>query len=341
MSNMKAVLIKDGKGPIENLYLGEAAVPTLKQGDVLVKINAFGLNRMDILQRNGNYPLPPGASTILGVEFSGLIQKLGDGVSEWQVGDEVYGLATGGGYAEYIAVPQANIIKKPAHLSWVQAASIPENFLTAFQALIVIAQLKQGESVLIHAGASGVGVAAIQIARAYNAKNIIATASTQEKLDWLLSYPEGPNATHAINYKTQDFAEEVKKITGGKGVDVVIDFVGQSHWAKNIDSLAVDGRLTLLAVMSGPVVSSANLLPILLKRLRIEGSTLRARSLEYQANLISRFQKEIGYKITGSEGDGDLRVFVHKVYPWSEIQDAHREMEANKNSGKIIAEVTA
>ncbi|EMD39659.1 hypothetical protein CERSUDRAFT_111964 [Gelatoporia subvermispora B] len=338
MTQMRAVLIKDEKGPVENLYLGETEKPSPKPDEVLVKVKAFGLNRMDISQREGKYPVPPGASKILGVEFSGHVVEVGRDVTEWKEGDEVLGLAGGGAYAEYIVVPRSNVLKKPDNLSWVEAASIPENFLTAFQALVLVAQVKKGDNVLIHAGASGVGVAAIQLARLYGANHVIATASTSEKLNWLLSLPSG--ATHAVNYKTQDFADEVKTITDGKGVDVIIDFVGQSHWHKNIDSLAMDGRMTLLAVLSGSEIPSFNLMPILYKRLRIQGSTLRSRSPAYQAELIARFKQEALEFITGSAGNGALKIYVHEqVYPWTEIQAAHREMEANNNSGKIIAEV--
>ncbi|KAI0917546.1 hypothetical protein AcW1_007277 [Taiwanofungus camphoratus] len=336
-AQMRAVLIKDEKGPIENLFLGETSKPSPRRGEVLVKIKAFGLNRMDILQREGRYSIPPGASTILGVEFSGNIVGAGQDVTEWKEGDEVLGLAGGGAYAEYIVASAKNIVRKPGHLSWVEAASIPENFLTAFQALVVIAQIKEDDDVLIHAGASGVGVAAIQLARLHGANTVTATASSADKLSWLLSIPNG--ATNVVNYKTQDFAAEVKKVTGGKGVDVIIDFVGQSHWHKNIDALAVDGRMTMLGLLSGAEVASFNLGPILYKRLRIQGSTLRARSTDYQADLIARFKQDALDSITGSDGFGPLRTYIHKVYPWTEIQEAHREMEANKNSGKIIAEV--
>jgi NADPH:quinone reductase-like Zn-dependent oxidoreductase len=167
--------------------------------------------------------------------------------------------------------------------------------------------------------------------------SVIATASTKEKLDFLLSIPNG--ATHVVNYKTQDFSKEVKQITGGKGIDVIIDFVGQSHWHQNIDSLAVDGRMTILSLLSGHSVPSVSLMPILMKRLRVQGSTLRSRSLDYQADLIARFNQQVLMNITGGRGDGPLRTYIYKVYPWTEIQAAHREMEQNKTSGKIIAEV--
>ncbi|KAG6377191.1 putative quinone oxidoreductase [Boletus reticuloceps] len=223
MSTMRAVLIKDGKGPIENLYVGLIERPVPKESEVLVKITAFGLNRMDLAQREGMYPPPPGTSHILGVEFSGIVHQLGPGVTKWSQGDEVYGLVGGGAYAEYVVCNHGLLIKKPATLSWVEAASIPENYIT--------------------------GVAAIQIARVLGAHTVTATASTRDKLEWLLSIPNG--ATHAVNYTSDNFAEHVKQTTNGKGVDVIIDFVGRTHWEKNIDSLAIDGRMILLAFLSG------------------------------------------------------------------------------------------
>ncbi|CCM05738.1 uncharacterized protein FIBRA_07970 [Fibroporia radiculosa] len=334
---MRAVLVKDGKGPVENLYLGEAPTPTPKEDEVLVKIRAFGLNRMDISQRNGGYNLPPGASTILGVEFSGHVSALGAGVTGWKEGDEVFGLASGGAYAEFIAVPQRNLMRKPAHLSWTEAASVPENFLTAFQALALIAEIKKGDHVLIHAGASGVGVAAIQLSRLLGAATVTATASSTEKLDWLLSLPNG--ATHAVNYRTQDFAAETKKATGGKGADVVVDLVGQSHWHKNIEALALDGRMAIIGLLSGSEVATLNMSILLYKRLRIQGSTLRSRSADYQAALIAKFGHDVLDSITNATGGGAVRTYIHEVFPWTKIQEAHHEMEANKNSGKIIVEV--
>ncbi|KAG1822651.1 quinone oxidoreductase putative [Suillus subaureus] len=335
---MRAVLIKDGQGPIENLYIGETDKPVPTRGEVLVKIVAFGINRLDHYQRQGSYPPPPGASSILGVEFSGRVAELGEGVTRWAVGDEVFGLVGGGAYAEFVNCDEGLLLKKPDHLSWVEAASIPECYITAYQALVKYGEVKKGDHVLVHAGASGVGIAAIQIARESGAATVTATASTTEKLNWLRSIPNG--ATHTVNYRTEDFAAEVKKMTNGKGVDVVIDFVGQSHWAKNIESLAIDGRMTMLATLSGSEVPSVDLSPILHKRLRIQGSTLRSRSLQYQTELIasSSFRDMID-KVTGANGGGPLRTYIHRVYPWTEIQSAHHEMADNKNSVKIIVEV--
>ncbi|KAF5320652.1 hypothetical protein D9758_018213 [Tetrapyrgos nigripes] len=217
---MHAILVKDGKGPIKNLYLGEAPEPVLRPGQVIVKIKAFGLNGMDILQCEGRYPAPPGASEILGVEFSGTITALSEGVPDFKVGDMVFGLAGGGAYTEYIAVESSLLLAKLPHLSWIEAASIPEVFLTAYQAIVMYCETKKDKHVLIHAAASGVGIAAIQLARTRGVRTVTATASTKEKLDWLLSMPNG--ATHTVNYKTQDFAEETKKISEGHGVDAVV-----------------------------------------------------------------------------------------------------------------------
>ncbi|CAK5269828.1 unnamed protein product, partial [Mycena citricolor] len=206
-----------------------------------------------------------------------------------------------------------------------------------FQAVVLLGDLKPDGGLLVHAGASGVGLAAIQLGRFIGAKNVIATASTKEKLDWLRSLSNGATAT--ANYKNEDFSQVVKEATQGKGVNVVVDFVGQTHFTKNIDSLAVDGTMVMLAMLSGATVPSVNLGPILFKRLRIQGSTLRSRSPAYQADLIARFSNDILDHISGKEGDGKITTFIHKVYPWDKIQDAHREMEANGNSGKIIAEI--
>lgn len=332
---MRAILVKDGKGPVENLYLGETETPPPQPGQVLVKIKAFGLNRMDITQREGRYPPPKGSSEILGVEFSGMVHQLGEGVDKWKEGDEVIGLVGGGAYAEFIACHSTHLMRKPHHLSWTEAAAIPETYLTAYQALVLIAGIQKDEDVLIHAGASGVGISAIQLARLFGARTVTTTASSQEKLDWLL----GHGATHAANYKTEDFSEVVKKATNGSGAHIIVDMVGQSHWNKNLSAIGLDGRLVILAFMSGNVVESADISPILFKRLRIQGTTLRSRSLEYQANLISSFEKDALHHIVSEKGEGLLKVYLHQVFPWQEIQDAHREMEANKNIGKIVVEV--
>ncbi|CDS00700.1 hypothetical protein [Sporisorium scitamineum] len=340
-SQMKAILVKDGKGPSDNLHLGEATVPELGDDEVLVKIKAFGLNRMDIMQREGNYPLPPHAPQIMGVEFSGHIvatKNLGD--IQWKEGQEVFGLAVGGAYAEYIKVPARMILEKPAELDWIQAAAIPENYLTAFQALRTICDLQKGENVLIHAGASGVGLAAIQLARAFGAGKIYITAGSDEKIQFC----QDVGADKGFNYKASDWSEELAKHTGAQGpagsVDVIVDFIGAPYFNGNLHSLKRDGRMVMLAFMGGAKIKESVIAQLLFKRLRIEGSTLRSRSVEYQSDLVQGFVREKGLErlISGAQKEGD-KLVIHKVYSWKDIKDAHDEMQANKNIGKIVITV--
>ncbi|KAH7314004.1 quinone oxidoreductase [Rhizoctonia solani] len=331
---MRAVLVKNKGELADDLYIGERPKPAPDSKEVLVKVAAFGVNRMDLMQRKGGYPLPAGTSDILGVEFSGTIEELGSEASGFEVGQEVIGLAYGGAYAEYLTLSVGNIMPKPKNLSWVEAAAIPENFITAFQALVLICELKQGEDVLIHAGAGGVGVAANQLAALHGAKHVITTASSKEKLDFLHNMPKG--STHGVNYREQNFAEEVAKITDGRGVDVIVDFIGPDYWEKNIEALAQDGRMAILASMSGPEVAKVNLIKLLYKRIRVQGSTLRSRSPEYQAALVKRFWDKCGPHFES----GELNVYIHKTYKWTEVSEAHKEMEANKTMGKIIVEIS-
>ncbi|KDQ16082.1 hypothetical protein BOTBODRAFT_31157 [Botryobasidium botryosum FD-172 SS1] len=224
---------------------------------------------------------------------------------------------------------------KPKHLSWTEGAGVPENWLTAFQALVWILELQKGQDVMIHAGASGVGVAANQLARFYGANRVFSTVSSPEKIAFLKSM--GAFApTHPISYKTQDFEAEVKRATNGAGVDAIVDFVGRDYWEKNIGALALDGRMVILGLLSGGELSNASLVPILRKRLRVQGSTLRVRSTEYQQDLITQFSKEVLDQVKGQSSPDGLKVYIHKVYSWREVGQAHEEMAANKNLGKIV-----
>ncbi|EIW65898.1 hypothetical protein TREMEDRAFT_70350 [Tremella mesenterica DSM 1558] len=329
---MRAILIKDGSGPAENLYLGEEVTPSPGKGEVQVK--TFGLNRMDILQREGKYPLPPKASkTILGVEFAGVISEVGEGCGR-KVGEEVFGLAYGGAYAEYIVCPEVMLITKPKELSWVEAAALPECWMTAFQALFVEGSFKKGQTALIHAGASGVGVAAIQLAiHVGGAEKVFSTCGTDEKVDFL--HRLHPDKVVAINYRKQNFEEEIKKHTDG--VDHIIDFVGRNYFTSNISLLRRDGTLIFLALLSGPTLAEGtNISPILYKRLTLRGTTLRSRDENYQGNLLGRFRDEALPLIV----KGEMKVEVHEVFDWKDVRKAHEEMEANKNSGKIVFEIT-
>ena len=337
---MRAVLIKDGVGPSSSLYIGEAPTPSVEGDDaaeqVLVKVKAFGLNRMDLLQREGKYPIPPGASKILGVEFSGTVAALGKQVQGLELGNEVFGLATGGAYAEYVRIPARMLLRKSQQMDWVQAASVPEAFLTAYQALKVLNTMKEGEDVLIHAGASGVGLAAIQLARAFGARRVYVTAGSDEKIAFCKSL----GADDGFNYKTGDWSEALAKATNKQGVDVILDFIGAPYFTPNIKSLKLDGRLSMQGFMGGNVTEKVNLGTLLTKRLRVEGSTLRSRSLEYQSKLVQEFFHsggldaiERGASSSESNADGLAhRLVVHKVFDWHNIKDAHDEMAANKST---------
>ncbi|MFT4569131.1 MAG: tumor protein p53-inducible protein 3 [Saprospiraceae bacterium] len=326
---MKAVLTHGFGGP-EVMYIGNATKPSPRNKEVLVKIKATALNRADTMQRKGNYPPPPGASPILGLEFSGEIVTLGAEVTNYAIGDRVCGLLSGGGYAEFLAIHEDMAIGIPDTMSYTQAAAIPEVFLTAFQALRYLAMLCPSESVLIHAGASGVGTAAIQLARAIGAKDIIVTASASKHQ---ICKNLGANST--IDYKSDDFEKVIESITDKKGIDVIIDFMGASYFQQNINCLAMDGRMVMLAFLGG-IKAEVNLANILRKRLKIMGSTLRARSIDYKIALTRDF-KEFALPLFQN---GDLKPVIDSVYNWKDVIAAHEFMESNKNKGKIILEVS-
>lgn len=331
--SMRAVLIRNGVGPASSLYIGEAPTPKIAAAhEVIVRVRAFGLNRLDLLQREGKYPPPPGASDIMGVEFSGTIAEAGAD-AKLPVGTEVFGLTTGGAYAEYVRVPSPMVLQKSPVMSFEQAAVIPEAFLTAFQALKTISNLRQGEDVLVHAGASGVGIAAIQLARSFGARHVFCTVGAPEKEQFCASLGARP-----INYKASDWAEELAKQTNGEGVDVIMDFIGAPYFVSNINSLKRDGRLTLQGFLGGAKVNTPfNLALLLAKRLRVEGTTLRSRSLEYQSGLVQDFLNAGGLSSIEkgiTQGDDSLRLVIHKTYDWNNIIEAQEEMGANKNVGK-------
>ncbi|ORZ02992.1 quinone oxidoreductase putative [Syncephalastrum racemosum] len=334
MVNMRAVLVKQ-PGDAHQLYIGETPKPSPKDSQILVKVKCFCLNRMDINQRQGTYPPPPGASEIIGVEASGIVEEVGSQVTKFKPGDAVFGLMGGGGYAEYAVMEEALAIIKPDSLSFEQAAAIPETWFTAYQALFFVAGLKEGEDILIHAGASGVGIAAIQLAKVAGARHIYVTAGSDDKT----AFCEKLGATRGINYKSSNWAEEIAKETNNRGVDVIIDFIGKDYFDYNIGTLAVDGRMVLLAFLSGAVLEKVNIVPLLKKRLRIEGSALRSRSLEYQSRLRDAVWKNVVCDHLG-KGDGKYKLFIDKEYDWKNIVDAHLCMESNQTMGKIVCKVT-
>ncbi len=322
---MKAITVQ-APGDASQLQITEVPDPVVGPGQVLVYVAATALNRADILQREGKYPPPPGVTEILGLEMAGTVIEIGEGVSGFEVGDNVCALLGGGGYAQLIAVSADMLLKLPERLSFTKAAAIPEAFITAFQALHKIAGLQKGETVLIHAGASGVGTAAIQLAKLAGAVPIVtASGIKHQPLQDL-------GAQRCIDYRSEDFAEAVLDETQGKGANVVLDFVGGSYLEKNFRALALDGRLVSLAALGGARVESISLAPLLRKRLQLTGTTLRSRSPEYKRQLVADFRTQIWPHFA----DRSVRPVVDSIYDWELVADAHRYMEANANIGKIV-----
>ncbi|KAM4057658.1 zinc-binding dehydrogenase [Hirsutella rhossiliensis] len=333
-ATMKAIDIRGGKGERDALFVNaETPKPAPAQGQALVKVRAFGINRMDIIQRRGNYPVPPQAPPTLGVEFSGVVEALGAGDhGDFHVGAEVFGLAYGGAYAEYVAVSSKMLIHKPHALSWEQAAAVPEAWITATQALHLVLGFARGKSILWHAGASGVSIAGIQLSHLAGASRVYATAGSDEKCRLIT---ERLGAAAAFNYKTQDWVAALREETAGQGVDYIVDFVGADYFQKNLDAAARDCRIVLLGTLSGgKLPDGADISPILYKRIRIEGSTLRSRDEEYQGRLRDRLESYMQ-----DFEAGHLQIVVDKVLPWEQIQEAHAHMEQAQNSGKIVCTI--
>ncbi|KAL5356584.1 hypothetical protein BJX96DRAFT_171747 [Aspergillus floccosus] len=331
---MRAIAVKGGTGPAEALYVDTIPVPTISGNQALVKVKAFGLNRMDLLEREGKYPLPPQAPKTMGVEFSGTIAALGpDSCADFKVGDEVFGLAYGGAYAEYIAVSTNMLIHKPTELSWEEAAGIPETWITATQALYVVGEFKAGQSVMWHAGASSVSIAGIQLAKADGAKAIYVTAGSDEKVDFCVNKL---GATAGFNYRTQDWSAEVLKATGGEGVDVIVDFIGAGYFVGNLNAAARDGHIVNLAFLGGTKLpEGVDISAFLRKRVRYEGSTLRSRDEMYQKKLRDMLVEHALPRFKS----GEFKVFVEKVFPFEQVVDAHKLMESNQTKGKIICTI--
>jgi len=346
-TTMKAVDIHGGKGGIDALYINDqTAVPKPTATQALVKVKAFGLNRMDLLQREGMYPLPPQAPSTLGVEFSGTIVSFGSSEHErgFKEGDAVFGLAYGGAYAEYIAVSTHMLLHKPDELSFEAAAGIPETWITATQALFMIGGLSdpigsktvQDKRVLWHAGASGVSLSGIQLCRAEGVKEVLVTTSSQDKIDFAKSY--GADAGFSYKDASKPWDQAVLEHTGGEGVDLIIDFVGAPYFDGNLNAAALNGRIVSLGTMGGAKVDVPGGIDIgrfLRKRLRFEGSTLRARDEAYQGKLRDILAEHALPKFR----DGSFRVPVEKVFDWKEVQEAHRMLERNVSMGKIICRV--
>lgn len=324
---MKALIVDNTSGT-PAMVPGTHDKPKPGSDELLVKVEATALNRADLLQKKGNYPVPEGASPILGLEMAGIVEEIGSSTNRFEVGDRVMGLLPGGGYAEYCVIKENHAMPVPGSLSFEEAAAIPEVFLTAFQGLFWLGELFEDETVLIHAGASGVGSAAIQLAAQTSGSTIVTTASTEEKLE--LCKKLGANI--AINYKEKDFADVIEEAHGSSPVDVILDFVGAPYWHQNIRLLAMDGRLVHLGLLGGAETENLDLGRILRKRLTIRGSTLRNRPDEYKALLTSEFSDHFLEKFE----DGTFRPVIDSVYEWEEAEKAHQRMSNNMNAGKII-----
>lgn len=324
---MKAINIIN-PGDDSRLEIQEAPTPEPGDHEILVKIEATALNRADLLQRKGNYPSPEGASEIPGLEMAGIVDKAGSNVKRWKPGDFVFSLLPGGGYAEFCVVHEGMAMEIPESMSFKEAAAIPETFLTAYQALSWLGKLERNETVLIHAGGSGVGTSAIQLARQLFNARILTTAGKKQKLETCRKL----GADFTYNYQKENFVKEITKDIGKNSVDLIIDFVGAQYWEKNIEALAEDGRMIILSLLGGHKVGNMSMAPILRKRLSIVGSTLRSRPDEYKIKLSQEFST---HTLDLFEQEV-IKPVIDSVYDWEDVEEAHRRMAENKNTGKIV-----
>ena len=327
-AQMKAIEIrKDTETPY--LALGKTGLPQYGAEDVLVRVKAAGVNRPDLMQVVGMYPPPPGASEIPGLELAGEIVATGANVTDWKVGDQICALVTGGGYAEYAAVPAVQCLPIPNGLGMIEAAGLPETFFTVWHNVFDKAQLKVGETFLVHGGTSGIGTTAIQLAKAFGAK-VIATAGSDEKCQACRDL----GADIAINYKTQDFVEEVKTATDGKGADVILDMVAGDYVSRNFKAAAFEGRILIIAFLRGPKAET-NFTPLLLKRLTLMGSTLRAQPVANKGAIASSLRKQVWPLLDA----GKIAPVIYQTVPLAKAADAHAILKGGAHIGKVILEV--
>lgn len=303
--------------------------PTPGPGEVLIEVHVAGVNRPDVLQRSGNYPPPKGASPHLGLEVAGTIAAVGEGVDRWKVGDRVCALTPGGGYAEFCLTDARHCLPIPGGLSFLQAAALPETYLTVWANLFDRARLASGQSVLVHGGSSGIGLTAIQLARQFGA-TVYTTVGNADKAKACVA----AGAQRAINYREEDFAAVIAQETEGRGVDVIIDMVGAPYIVRNIASLALEGCLVQLAFLEGSKFEF-DATPVMLRRLTLTGSTLRARSAEQKAAIVGRLQAEVWPVLA----QGRCLPVIHTVFPLARAADAHKLMESSTHIGKIMLQV--
>ena len=327
-NTMRAVEITQPGKP-EVLKVGTRPVPQARAGEVLIRVAAAGVNRPDVMQRTGHYPVPPGASDIPGLELAGSIVALGEGVKEWRIGDAVTALVQGGGYAEYCTAPAPQCLPVPKGTTPIEAASLPETFFTVWSNVFDRAGLKAGESFLVQGGSSGIGVTAIQMAKAFG-HTVFATAGSAEKCEACVKL----GADRAINYKTEDFAAVVKEATAGKGVNVILDMVGGDYVERELKCLADDGRIAVIAFLGG-TKATINLSEILRRRLTISGSGLRPRSVEFKGAIARNLRDKVWPLIES----GKIKAVIHKTFPLAEAAKAHELMESSQHIGKIVLTV--
>lgn len=322
---MIAIEISRPGGP-DALVPGERPMPVPAANDVLIQVAAAGVNRPDLMQRAGHYPPPPGASDIPGLEVAGTIVEVGSDVHGWHAGDRVCALVSGGGYAEYCVAPAPQCLPVPRGLDFTEAAAIPETFFTVWSNVFERGRLQPGESILVHGGSSGIGTTAIQLARAW-ASRVFVTAGSAEKC----AACERLGAEHAINYRETDFVAAIREATGGRGVDVVLDMVGGDYLPRNLDVLAMDGRLVQIAVLGG-VKATLNLITMMQRRLTLTGSTLRARPVAEKGAIAAALRARVWPWLDA----GTVRPIIHATFPLRSAAEAHRVMESGLHIGKLV-----
>lgn len=317
-------------GDADVLQLGTTEVPQPRDDEVLIRVHAAGVNRPDVMQRRGLYPPPPNASPILGLEVAGEVAAVGSAVRDWHVGDRVCALTNGGAYAQYCVAPAPQCLPWPKGYDAVRAAGLPETYFTVWANLFTHGRLARGETVLVHGGTSGIGVTAIQLAREFGAR-VIATAGSDEKCAACVKL----GAEAAINYRTEDFADRVAALTGGRGVDVILCIVGAPYFERNLKSLAIDGRLVQVATQLGAKVENLDLFLVMRKRLVITGSTMRPRTTQEKGAIAATLRE----KVWPSLDAGRAGPVIHAVFPMAEAAAAHRLMESSTHVGKIVLQV--
>lgn len=329
-SEMTYVDLPSFGGP-EALVAARGPLPRPGEGEVLIRVAAAGVNRPDVMQRRGNYAPPPGASPVPGLEIAGEIAGLGAGVTGWSVGDTVCALVGGGGYAEYGVAPARQCLPLPAGLSVLEGAALPETYFTVWTNLFERGGLTRGETVLIHGGSSGIGTTAIQLARAFGAR-VFTTVGSPEKAEACI----GLGAERAINYHEEDYVAVVRKFTGGEGVDLVLDMVGGDYIPRDVEALAVEGRLVQIAFQK-PSKIEFDFLPMMVKRLTITGSTLRPRSVAQKGAIAQALRDRVWPLLEA----GSIRPIIHTVFPLEKANDAHALMESSRHIGKIMLDCTS